>query len=101
MRAPLEYGDNFPVPSGLWDPRVPWRFPNGEEPLRRPSLLGHLMPWVMLGLGMTLGVLWMSGSERHPPVSPRDSGELAPPPASEPKQILPRYRPEESQRSLV
>ncbi|GEM_PF-3242994 len=59
-RTPLEYGDNFPVPFGSWDPTVPWRFPKHEVRLKGPSLLGQILPWIMLGLGVTLGVLWMS-----------------------------------------
>lgn len=114
MRTPLEYGDNFPVPSGSWDPRVPWRFPQGEEAFPRPSWLTVLLPWVMLGLGMTLGVLWMSGNLWHPvsqtgssgsqtlpAVSPRDSGELAPVPASEPVEVSPRDRATETRSGLV
>lgn len=60
MRAPLEYGDNFPVPSGLWNPAVPWRFPSHEIVPRKPGLLSFMIPWLTLGLGLTLGVLWMS-----------------------------------------
>ncbi|MBI3615588.1 MAG: hypothetical protein HY211_03615 [Candidatus Omnitrophica bacterium] len=57
-RIPLEYGDNFPVPAaGSWNPTVPWRFPRHQ--VRSSSLKGRLLPWVMLGLGVTLGVLWM------------------------------------------
>ena len=60
MRPPLEYGDNFPVPTGSWNPAIPWRFPNREIRLKRPSLLGLILPWLTLGLGITLGVLWTS-----------------------------------------
>ena len=60
MRPPLEYGDNFPVPPGSWNPAVPWRFPNTEFKLRRLSALSVLLPWLTLGLGMTLGILWMN-----------------------------------------
>ena len=61
MRIPLEYGDNFPVPCGGWDPHVPWRFPRHEVvKLKQPSFVAQVMPWLMLGAGVTLGVLWMS-----------------------------------------
>ncbi len=61
MREPLEYGDNFPVPaSGSWDPTVPWRFPRREIHLRTPSPLARILPWITLGLGLTLGVLWVN-----------------------------------------
>lgn len=60
MRAPLEYGDNFPVPSGRWNPSVPWRFPAHEILPRKPGVLGYIVPWITLGVGLTLGVLWMS-----------------------------------------
>ncbi len=56
-RIPLEYGDNFPVTQRSWNPTVPWRFPKYQ--VRSSSLLNQLLPWVMLGLGVTLGVLWM------------------------------------------
>lgn len=62
MRVPFEYGDNFPVPRGSsWDPAVPWRFPRQGRAVRlqAPSLLARVMPWLTLGLGLTLGVLWM------------------------------------------
>lgn len=57
MRTPLEYGDNFPVPTGSWDPRVPWRFPRTH--IRRFSFgsLSEALPWIMLALGVTLGVV--------------------------------------------
>lgn len=60
MRPPLEYGDNFPVTAASWDPAVPWRFPREEAYFRRPSLFSRALPWITLGLGVTLGVLWMS-----------------------------------------
>ena len=60
-RIPLEYGDNFPVPAGIWNPTVPWRFPKHQ--VQRRSSWGLFLPWVMLGLGLTLGILWMSCRE--------------------------------------
>ena len=60
MRPPLEYGDNFPVAAGSWDPAVPWRFPRSEPHLRNQSLFSRALPWITLGLGVTMGVLWMS-----------------------------------------
>ena len=61
MRPPLEYGDNFPVPTGSWDPAVPWRFPYHQIRLRKPPLLVQIIPWIMLGIGMILGfgILWV------------------------------------------
>ncbi len=60
MRTPLEYGDNFPVPFGSWDPGVPWRFPHQKVHLKRPGLLGQIFPWFMLVAGIAVGVVWMS-----------------------------------------
>ena len=57
---PIDYGDNFPVPGGAWDPAVPWRFPKHAVRLRLPSLLQRILPWLMLGLGVALGILLMS-----------------------------------------
>ncbi|MBI3318002.1 MAG: hypothetical protein HYZ90_02495 [Candidatus Omnitrophica bacterium] len=65
MRPPLEYGDNFPVPAGSWDPRVPWRFPNREGRARSSTPWAFLLPWIMLGVGLTLGVLWMNWRELY------------------------------------
>ncbi len=59
-RPPLEYGDNFPVATGSWNPAVPWKFPHHETQLQRRSALSVALPWVTLGLGVTLGILWMS-----------------------------------------
>lgn len=59
-RPPFEYGDNFPVPTGTWNPAVPWRFPHHEIQIRRPSPFSVALPWVTLGLGVTLGILWMT-----------------------------------------
>ena len=59
MRPPLEYGDNFPVPAG-WNPSAPWRFPNHEVLPGRQGVLSRALPWITLGLGVSLGILWMS-----------------------------------------
>ena len=59
MRVPIEYGDNFPVHPGSWDPAVPWRFPRVELRPRDSTLLRQVLPWLMLGLGLALGILWM------------------------------------------
>ncbi len=76
MRAPLEYGDNFPVASGSWDPTLPWRFPRNEAHLRRQSLMSRVLPWVTLGLGVTLGVLWMSWRMELPERGARETQEI-------------------------
>ena len=60
MRTPLEYGDNFPVPLGRWNPAEPWKFPRYEILPYRHGLLGYVLPWITLGLGVTLGILWMN-----------------------------------------
>ncbi len=57
-RIPLEYGDNFPVLTGSWNPTMPWRFPKYE--VRPRSFFGTFLPWMMLGLGLLLGIFWMS-----------------------------------------
>lgn len=65
MRAPLEYGDNFPV-TGIWDPTVPWRFP--QHIVRPKSVFGsftQILPWLMLGVGVMVGVLWLSWRTEH------------------------------------
>jgi hypothetical protein len=98
-RAPIEYGDNFPVPSGSWSPTIPWRFPKHEERFRSSSWFGRILPWMMLGLGMGLGILWMSW--RVEPPSPGLSGSLSEPsPAVEgsthspvPVEGIPKSRP--------
>jgi len=56
MRIPLEYGDNFPVPAGSWDPRVPWRFPQVSQKRFSVGSLRELLPWIMLGVGITIGL---------------------------------------------
>ncbi len=60
MRPPLEYGDNFPVAPGHWNPAEPWRFPKHEVIVRRRGPFSYALPWITLGLGLTLGVLWMA-----------------------------------------
>ena len=52
-----------------WNPTVPWRFPSHEVQPNR-SAIAQLLPWLMLGLGMTLGILWMSW--RQAPLGPMD-----------------------------
>ncbi len=88
MRPPLEYGDNFPVTAASWNPTIPWRFPRSEGKLQRRSFLDWVLPWVALGLGVTLGVWWMSwrmelpdrGSRLEPgPRSGRQEEVLRPP----------------------
>lgn len=76
MRIPLEYGDNFPVvPTGGWNPAVPWRFPKQEILPRGSGRLSRILPWITLGLGMTLGILWMTwrAAPPAPEVSPTES----------------------------
>ncbi len=112
-QAPLEYGDNFPVPSGSWDPTVPWRFPHHQVRLRTPSLIDQILPWLMLGVGMTLGVLWMSWRMNPPasaettsesfPVSEKTGQVIAPSlqmPSAEPVRS-PRSRPARARSSLA
>lgn len=83
MRIPLEYGDNFPVLTGGWNPAVPWKFPqHGIDPRRR-GWFSRLLPWLTLGLGMTLGILWMKGFEGPP--APASSQV---PPAMEKTEIV-------------
>ena len=60
MRIPLEYGDNFPVPTGSWNPAEPWRFPKHEILPPERGVMGYVQPWITLGLGLSMGVLWMS-----------------------------------------
>jgi len=59
VRIPLEYGDNFPVPTGSWNPAEPWRFPKHEVILPQRNVLSYVLPWITLGLGVSLGILWM------------------------------------------
>jgi len=84
MRPPLEYGDNFPVPAGSWNPAVPWRFPKVEVRPRRSFVLKAALPFMTLVLGMLLGVLWMgwrsgASGESHkeiPPVLEEDAHRM-------------------------
>ncbi len=57
MKPPIEYGDNFPVLASAWDPAEPWRFPNQEIPTRKTGLLKVILPWLTLGLGLSVGFL--------------------------------------------
>lgn len=102
MRPPLEYGDNFPVTTGSWNPTIPWRFPGNEGAFRRRSVLDRVLPWITLGLGVTLGVLWMSwrmelparGSQAGP--DSRGSGrheEVVRPPTVAPARAAPAAQP--------
>ena len=77
MRIPLEYGDNFPVLPGSWNPAVPWRFPRQRSFRSRPVIL----PWITLGLGIVLGVLWMSRRVETGPPPSAASVEPAPAPS--------------------
>ena len=66
---PDYYGDNFPVPSsGSWDPAVPWRFPRHGIKLSDPPVSDRVLPWVMFGVGLGLGVLLMSWQVELPVV---------------------------------
>ena len=102
MRAPLEYGDNFPVAAGSWDPTVPWRFPRTEPYLQRRSLLSRALPWITLGVGVTLGVLWMSWQMDLPGKGTQETqdihagirqGELLLAPPTVPAKAAPSARP--------
>lgn len=76
MRPPLEYGDNFPVAAGSWNPTVPWRFPRNEPHLGRRSLFSRALPWITLGLGVTMGMLWMSWRMDLPERGARGTPEI-------------------------
>lgn len=110
MRPPLEYGDNFPVPaSQSWDPTVPWRFPRLEIPGRYNGGWRWVFPWITLGLGVSLGVLWMSWwldlpltkgiqGEQNSPKSVGEVNVVVPGrqigvPSTEPQKEAPRSRP--------
>lgn len=97
MKPPLEYGDNFPVPTGFWNPAEPWRFPKHEVIVRRRGPLSYALPWITLGLGLTLGVLWMSWrvEERPVPASPE-----ALRPAAEPARAAPVTAPQPHRRPM-
>ena len=107
-RIPLDYGDNFPVPpTGSWNPTVPWRFP--QYRVRSPSLVSQLLPWMMLGLGMTLGVLWMfwrtappSGEALKELSSGKTGAAVAPwVPSTQPHEGVPRSHPKKSKSQLA
>jgi len=108
-RIPLDYGDNFPVPQGVWNPTVPWRFPKYQ--IQRPSLLSQMLPWMMLGLGMTLGVLWMCWRGVPSPgetdelreLSDGKTGAAVMPlvPSAQPSEGVPRFRPKKSKSQLA
>lgn len=102
MRPPLEYGDNFPVTAGSWNPAVPWRFPRSEGGFRRRSLRDRVLPWITLGLGVTLGVLWMSWRMELPARGSRSGpdsrigggqGEVVGPATVAPAQAAPAAQP--------
>ncbi len=76
MRPPLEYGDNFPVPTGVWNPAEPWRFPKHEILAPRQGLLNLAVPWITLGLGISLGILWMSWRTELVGMKPADGDVL-------------------------
>lgn len=92
MRPPLEYGDNFPVPTGVWNPAEPWRFPRHEIPAPRPGLLSTALPWITLGLGISLGVLWMSWRTELVGMKPANEETLRTPAASDLKPVPFRLR---------
>lgn len=75
MRPPLEYGDNFPVPTGVWNPAEPWRFPRHELLPSRQGFLNRALPWITLGLGISLGILWMSWRTELVGMKPNGDGE--------------------------
>ncbi|MBI3332734.1 MAG: hypothetical protein HYZ93_01420 [Candidatus Omnitrophica bacterium] len=117
MRVPLEYGDNFPILSDSWNPAIPWRFPKVGGKGKGRSLLGRIFPWVMLGVGVAVGILWMSwrqgmlGIERgtvRPAGYPatEQAGEafsptLQVPPADPPQGIAPRSQPAPRMKSRL
>lgn len=108
-RIPLEYGDNFPVSQGSWNPTVPWRFPKCQ--IQRPSCLSQLLPWMMLGLGMTLGVLWMcwrgapslgQTDELRELSAGKTGAEMTPSiPSMQPSEGVPRFRPKKFRSQLA
>lgn len=79
MRPPLEYGDNFPVPTGVWNPAEPWRFPRHELLPSRRGLLSRALPWITLGLGISLGILWMSWRTQEVGMNPNGDTVLRTP----------------------
>jgi hypothetical protein len=84
VRPPLEYGDNFPVPTGVWNPAEPWRFPRHELLPSRRGLLSRALPWVTLGLGISLGILWMSWQTEGVGMNPNGDVEALRTPAAVP-----------------
>jgi hypothetical protein len=91
VRIPLEYGDNFPVPSGSWDPSIPWRFPKHELLPDHPSPVQRILPWITLGLGMALGVLWVNWQEK--PRTDWNPPPVQAVPTEKPSQAYPSQRP--------
>lgn len=96
MRIPLEYGDNFPVPAGSWDPRFPWRFPQVSQKRFSVGLLRELLPWIMLGVGITIGLAFsvrLSNAGDLPGVQGIPKGGSSPrveiPTAAHPTQMTP------------
>jgi len=93
VRPPLEYGDNFPVPTGVWNPAEPWRFPRHELLPSRQGVLNRALPWITLGLGISLGILWMSWRTELVGVKPnRDNGEALRTPAAVPSSKTVQFR---------
>jgi hypothetical protein len=90
MKAPLDYGDNFPVTSGSWDPTVPWRFPNQTIRLKQPSLFQSVLPWLMLGVGVALGVVLMGWKFGTPTASAAVTPAAAVSESSK-QQLLPQW----------
>ena len=84
MRPPLEYGDNFPVPTGGGNPAEPWRFPRHELLPARQGLLTRALPWITLGLGVSLGILWMSWRAEGVGMKPNGNVEVLRTPAAAP-----------------
>lgn len=97
MRPPLEYGDNFPVPTGVWNPAEPWRFPRHEILPSRLGMLSTALPWITLGLGISMGILWMSWRTEGVGIKPENEGvetlrTTAPAAAPDPKPVQFRLR---------
>ena len=102
MRPPLEYGDNFPVAAGQWNPAEPWRFPKHEVIVRRRGPLSYVLPWITLGLGLTVGILWMAWrtdvrpvpavSPVHPALQPTQEPQVTP-------AVVPGRRPTSGSRA--
>ena len=117
LRHLPEYGDNFPVLPGLWDPTVPWRFPKHAVRLKSTSVFNQSLLWIMLGLGITVGILWVSWrlsglTQPEAPVVgeqetavPEQAGQVVPsseaPSSREPVEVAPRKRPMETRSRLA